>query len=442
MLINHILGNYRLDRQLGAGGMGEVYLGVNPLTGRQVAVKVLSAQLAASQELRDRFLREARSLDRLDHPNIVRSYDCGLDPASGRLYLVMELASGGSLRGLLAGYQQRGRALPLAEVVDLAAQAARGLAYAHRRGVVHRDIKPDNLLLQPGEAPGDAPTLKIGDFGLARLQHGVGAYVTRPGSLWVTLEYAAPEQLSGGPLDHRCDIYALGGVLFELLIGQTAFSIPPGDLPAAIHAHLHTPPPSPRPLRPDIPPALEAIVLRCLAKSPADRYADDAELATALATSLTPDRPTVIGGWPMVPPTELLNSHAQGQLLRVIAPDGSASSLSLPATGITVGREPNNALVLDDPKVSRQHLWVGWATGGVLLADLGSSNGTKLDGAQLQRNERRPWPYGGEAQVGPFRLRLVAPPAPGAPPELQITRVARQSAPRAPLPPGATTESE
>jgi eukaryotic-like serine/threonine-protein kinase len=442
-LTNHTLGNYRLDRQLGAGGMGEVYLGVNPLTGRQVAVKVLGAQLGASQELRDRFLREARSLDRLDHPNIVRSYDCGLDPASGRLYLVMELVTGGSLRGLLAGYQQRGQGLPLVEAVDFVTQAARGLAYAHGRGVIHRDIKPDNLLLQPAEAPSDWPTLKIADFGLARLQQGGGAYVTRAGSIWATLEYAAPEQLTGGAIDGRCDIYALGGVLFELLSGRTAFAISPGDLPAAMQAHLHTPPPAPHALRPDIPPALEAIVLRCLAKSPSDRFASADELASALAASLVPGRPTVVSGRPTLPPTELLGGPAPGQPLRVIAPDGSTSVVTLTATGISAGREPDNVLVLDDPKVSRQHLWLGWAGGGVMLADLGSSNGTKLDGAQLQRNERRAWPYGGEAQVGPFRLRLIAPPAPGDPPELTITRAARPAVARpAGPPPGATTAPE
>ncbi len=425
-LINHTLGNYRLEQLLGRGGMGEVYAGANLMTGRRVAVKVLSAHLAADPAMRERMVREASALGHLDHPHIVRLYDCGLDSASGRVYLVMELVEGGSLRGQIE--RRRGTPLPVPLAVELVRQVATGLAYAHQT-VIHRDIKPDNLLLQapPPEQPGSVPQVKISDFGLARLKERAGGAYHTQGGLWLTPEYASPEQLAGRALDERSDLYSLGVVLFELLAGRVPFVVEAGDLAAAIQGHLHTPPPALAAFRSDLSPGLDVVVQRCLAKEPADRFSDAAQLATALA-QLHADgavgaRPTVVAG-PAPGPT-LVRSDEGGRLvLRVVQADGSTYDVQLDKDGITIGRNSANIIVLDHARISRHHLRLRWDGREVQIEDLGSSNGTTLNGALLRRHVVQPWPWGQPVELSAYRLELRPPEHADAPAVLRIARPA------------------
>jgi serine/threonine-protein kinase len=260
---------YRLERPLGHGGMASVYLGRDTELDRPVAVKLLAENAAGDDGLRKRFLREARLAARLSHPNVVNVYDAGED--DGRPYLVMEHVQGETLAEVLAA---RGR-LPPEEVRVLGAQAARGLAHAHAAGLVHRDIKPQNLLLR------DDGTLKIADFGIARAAEGTA--LTQPGTVLGTAAYLAPEQALGQDVTPAADVYSLGAVLYELLTGR-----PPLEIRSL--EELATPKPiAPvRELAPQTPPDLEDLVMRCLARNPSYRpTALDQEL-TLPATKVEP----------------------------------------------------------------------------------------------------------------------------------------------------------
>jgi serine/threonine protein kinase len=287
-LIGQQLGNYRIEERLGVGGMGEVYRAVHVHLNRPAAIKVLHSSQAADSSFQARFLREARAAAALSHPNIVEVFDFG--EQDGVSYLVMELIPDGSLQRLLRQRSaEKGWTLGLG--VDLVRQAAEGLAYAHTRHMVHRDIKPDNLLLQR-LAPPDQPDaseiaeryqLKISDFGLARLIDESGD-LTATGMVMGTPTYMSPEQCQGADLDGRSDLYSLGVVLYEVATGSPPFRA--RTLSEAVFKHISETPPRPRTIQPNLPPALEDAVLRCLEKNPADRFPTGTALSAALANVL------------------------------------------------------------------------------------------------------------------------------------------------------------
>lgn len=254
-----IAGRYRLGEPIGRGGMGEVWRAYDESLARDVAVKLLLPQ-DTDPTATSRFRLEAQTAARIDHPNVVGVRDFG--EYDNRLFLVMELVRGDSLATTLA----RSGALPAERVARIAAQAAAGLAAAHRQGIVHRDIKPGNLLL---DADG---TLKIGDFGIARFLDDPGAALTATGQIVGTSLYLAPERALGRPAGPASDVYALGCVLYQLLTGRPPFQ---ADTAVAIlHQHLDAVPVPPRELGvPGLPPAFESYLLGLLAKEPEHRPA-------------------------------------------------------------------------------------------------------------------------------------------------------------------------
>jgi serine/threonine protein kinase len=273
------IGAYEIVDLLGSGGMGEVYRARDTRLGRTVALKVLRA--GADPELLHRLQREARAASALNHPNIVHIYDVGDAPSlPGAHFVVMEHVVGETLRRHLAAGP-----LPLSELLDLGAQAAEGLATAHRAGIVHRDLKPENLMVTPEGA------LKILDFGLAKvtaplenvdLRETLSRHGTQAGMLLGTLEYMSPEQASGHAVDFRTDQFALGLVLHEMATGRPPFR---RDTPAQVLAAVIERDPDPLTrLRPDVPPALDALVVRCLRKDPGARFARTEDLASELAS--------------------------------------------------------------------------------------------------------------------------------------------------------------
>ncbi|HET9979866.1 MAG TPA: protein kinase [Ktedonobacterales bacterium] len=296
-LIGQSLGSYRIESRLGAGGMGDVYRAVHTRLNRAAAIKVLHANQAADPTFQARFLREARAAAALSHPNIVEVFDFG--EQDGASYLVMELVPDGSLRTLLRQRPQ-GQGWTLGLGIDLVRQAAEGLGYAHEHGMVHRDIKPDNLLLQrltpvrAGEEDGVAGQylLKISDFGLARLVDDASE-LTATGMVMGTPTYMSPEQCQGADLDGRSDLYSLGVVLYEVATGSPPFRVK--SLSEAVFKHISAVPPRPREIQPDLPPALEDVIMRCLEKDPRNRVASGAELAKSLDGILGPaDMQTVV----------------------------------------------------------------------------------------------------------------------------------------------------
>ncbi len=255
-------GRYRITRKLGAGGMADVYLAEDQELGRRVAIKILNDRHANDDQFIERFRREAKNAAALNHPNIVSIYDRG--NAENTYYIAMEFLDGRTLKELIVG---RGAA-PVNVAIEYTRQILSALRFAHRHGIVHRDIKPHNVLVD-GEG-----RVKVTDFGIARAGT---SQMTETGSIVGTAQYLSPEQARGGEVDQRSDLYSLGVVLYELLTGKTPFD---GDTPVEIAMkHLSNAPKPPSKLRPDIPPELDMIVLRALAKNPDDRYqsADEME---------------------------------------------------------------------------------------------------------------------------------------------------------------------
>ena len=259
---------YRIERELGAGGMATVYLAHDLKHDRKIAIKVLKPELAAALGP-ERFLREITTTAGLRHPHILPLYDSG--DADGLLYYVMPLVEGESLRDRLARAPQ----LPLDEALGIAAQVADALSYAHAQGIVHRDIKPENILLESGHAV-------VADFGIARAIDAAGQdALTQTGLAIGTPQYMSPEQAAGERnLDGRSDLYALACVLFEMLTGQPPFTGP--TMASVVHQHLAAQPPSVDHFRPGVPPGIATALQRALAKSPADRFNPAAQFAEAL----------------------------------------------------------------------------------------------------------------------------------------------------------------
>ncbi len=270
---------YRIVKTLGAGAAGEVYLVENLAMRRLEALKVLKKveQNQADLVAQGRFKREVRAAQLVSHQNIVATYDAG-QLRDGRMYLTMEYVEGVSLHALV---QQRGP-LPIALACGILAEAADAIHHAHSAGVVHRDIKPHNILL--AEHP-NGKIVRVLDFGMAKIldsaTHQESMVLSAAGAIFGTPQYMSPEQCRGMPPDPRTDLYALGCVAFELLIGEPPFR---GGLAQLFAAHLRTPPRVPSKADPDagIPPELDAIVLRCLAKDPAQRYQTGGDLCAAL----------------------------------------------------------------------------------------------------------------------------------------------------------------
>ena len=270
-------GRYRVVRKLGTGGMANVYLAEDQELGRSVAIKMLDERHSQDEQFVERFRREAKNAAGLSHPNIVSIYDRG--QAEGTYYIAMEYLEGRTLKELLIA---RGPT-PLAVAIDYARQILSALGFAHRHGIVHRDIKPHNVVVAPDGR------LKVTDFGIAR---SGTSQMTETGSIIGTAQYLSPEQAKGAPVTPASDIYSVGIVLYEMLTGLVPFT---GDTPLEIAMkHLSTTPLPPSEARPDVPHELDSIVLRALAKNPEDRYqsADemDADLARAsLGQAVAPE---------------------------------------------------------------------------------------------------------------------------------------------------------
>ena len=267
------IGNYVVMSRLGAGGMGTVYKARHRSMNRTVALKVLTRETGGQSSMAQRFQREVETIAQLSHPNIVMAFDAGEDDKG--LYLVMEFVDG---RDLSCEVAQTGP-LSIADATDCTLQAARGLACAHEHGIVHRDVKPANLLRDR------AGVVKVADLGLARLAtaeaNSVTASLTQAGNILGTADYIAPEQaMDSANVDHRVDIYSLGCTLFFLLAGRPMYSA--GSLMALLLKHRDAPIPSLCEARPDVPAELDEIYRRMAAKKPEDRYATMAEVVRAL----------------------------------------------------------------------------------------------------------------------------------------------------------------
>ncbi|MEP6758147.1 MAG: Stk1 family PASTA domain-containing Ser/Thr kinase [Actinomycetota bacterium] len=318
---------YRVEARIGLGGMAEVYRGFDPALERTVAIKVLLPPYDRDAGFVARFRREAQAAARLSHPNIVGVYDTGADGETQ--YIVMEYIEGRTLASFLSG---GGKPTPM-QAVDLADKIAGALAAAHAQGIVHRDIKPANVMVTRQGA------VKVMDFGIARLQSDATAPQTS--SVIGTPAYFSPEQAQGQSVDARSDIYSLGCVLYELLAHRPPFT---GDTPVAIaYKQVNESPLAPSGINPDVPPRLDAVVMKCMAKNPANRYQSAAEL--------TADLDRVRHGQD-VEATPLLPIGAEGAATQVIA------------------RQPTQVMAPPEPESSSKKVWLGVLIGILVVAIL------------------------------------------------------------------------
>lgn len=296
------LGAYRVRGPLGEGAFGAVYDAEHQESGQRAAVKLLHAATALEPEVQNRFVREIAILQRLDHENIVRHYDCGLH--EGSIYCAMELIDRGTVRDLIRG----GRRLPWREAAKIAKQVARGLSHAHEQGCVHRDLKPANLYVsQEGQ-------VKIGDLGLARDLDS--SRLTAEGHTVGTWRYMAPEQIMGrGDIDGRLDLYALGCILFRMIVGRVPFD--GADFAEIFDQHLETPPERVDALVSDVPPELADLIDWMLKKQPDERPPDAKTVADQLDRLLT-DMPsqTIAES----PEPAITDSGLEGETTKVYSP--------------------------------------------------------------------------------------------------------------------------
>jgi serine/threonine protein kinase len=295
--VGAVVAGYRIERLLGVGGMGAVYVVANPELPRRDALKVLSAELSHNDEFRARFVREADIASMLDHPNIVSIYRRG-QTADGLLWIAMQLVDGTDADAAL----KAGTMTP-ARAVYVVGEVAKALDFAHSHQVVHRDIKPANFLVS---GPVGEERVLLGDFGIARALDDAG--LTATGSVMATVAYTAPEVLAGGSFDARADLYSLGCTLFRLLTGKTPYSTANG--PAAVMmAHLQAPPPRVSDAVAGLPPALDAVIAQAMAKDPAHRFSSARELASAAASLVHAPISATTRPWQPVP-AAAVNSYA------------------------------------------------------------------------------------------------------------------------------------
>ena len=261
---------YRLDEQIGRGGMAVVYRAHDPRLDRRVALKVLAPELARDEGFRRRFIRESRAAAAVDHPHIIPVFEAG--ESGGVLFIAMRYVEGGDVGTLI----NRAEPLPVARVAHIITQVASALDAAHARGLVHRDVKPGNILLDSSAA---ADHVYLSDFGLSK-QALSSSHLTATGQFLGTLDYVAPEQIESHPVDGRTDLYALACATFEMLSGSPPFKR--DQRLAVLWAQLSEPPPALTARRGDLPPAVDQVLAKALAKSPDDRYQTCLDFAAAL----------------------------------------------------------------------------------------------------------------------------------------------------------------
>jgi serine/threonine protein kinase len=332
--VGEILAGYRIEQELGRGGMSVVYRALDPRLNRLVALKVLAPQLAHDAGFRQRFLRESQVAATIEHPNVVPVYEAG--ESEGVLFIAMRMVRGYDLRALL----DREGALAPERAADIVSQTAAGLDAAHEQGLVHRDVKPGNILLAPSSS-GEPEHVYLSDFGLTKRSRSDSA-LTQSGQFVGTVDYVAPEQIEGKVVDHRADIYSLGCVTFECLTGTAPFAR--GEEMATLYAHVNQEPPSVLEHRPELPDEVDGVLRRAMAKRPEDRFDSGRDLAAYLrfALDLGPRpapmvpmaRPSAPGpATPPAPPVPAPPRHGRRTFVAVV---GAALLVAGVAVGLSV----------------------------------------------------------------------------------------------------------
>ncbi|WP_221090725.1 serine/threonine protein kinase [Deinococcus aquaedulcis] len=421
-----IFHHYQLGRLLGGGWLGPVHAATDLDEGREVALRILDDASSGQSFLIMQLERLLLKVSSLRHAHILPTE--ALQQRDHRAFYAMELGRQGSARQLLQGQARAAQPLPIVTAVELVRQAAAGLAHAHGHGLMHGNLKPENLILQPGRAllGHTGYVTQLSDFGLAELR--AGSYGTHDRAVVNALAYMSPEQCRGVRNELRTDLYALGLILYELLTGMVPFEI--RDAAEALEKHQHVAPRQPSRLRPDMPGALEEIVLTCLAKDPEDRYPHAQALEAALQEVLNalmpggPEPTLRLSALPVLPPPPRLDSVTPGPELQLLVFSERhelvrAQPITVPT--LTIGRAPDNAVVLEHVGVSRHHLNVEFSGGQAHVTELTATNGTVMDGLPLTPMTRLRWPTRTPLYLRPYWLVLLEPQAAAVRPRIVVS---------------------
>jgi serine/threonine protein kinase len=383
--------NYEIMAPLGKGGFGVVYLARDVNLEINVAVKVMHTELSQSDSMLHRLKVGARAAAKLRHPNIQPIYFLGRDPVQQVDFVVMEYLSGGTLRQKITF-----GLLPTREALSTFTAICDAVGFAHQNGVIHRDLKPDNIMY---DASGK---LVVTDFDLARVTGE--ARRTLVGQTFGTLLYLSPEQALGEEVDHTADIYSLGVMLFELVTGRWPFT-GQNDLDI-LNGHLNLAPPKPSTFNPRVPPSIDAAVLRALAKKPAERFQTAQELAAAAAGQIlqaglpVPRSLTEAEIMASMQPTAIAAKPERRAALKIIKGAQTGVKYLLgQGTAIGFGKKKND-LHLDDDYVSRAHARIDRQEGEYVLMDLKSKNGTKVNGRRLEAYAPQTLVSGDQIEMG------------------------------------------
>jgi len=421
-LINQSLDRYKIVALLGEGGMGAVFKARDVTLQREVAIKVMHPHFSRQPNFQERFLQEARTMARLNHPSIVQVYDFG--QTRGLLYIVMKLIAGENLEKMLFKLKQQGKWITLSETLQIVRQVGQALDCAHREGILHRDIKPANIMIEP-DTGGDFPYRPVlTDLGLAKLAEG-GVH-TQDGTSMGTPAYMSPEQALGQPTDARSDVYSMGVLLYELAVGQRPF--PVKSITEAIHYHTQEQPPKPTLIRPDLPPVVEDVILTAMAKDPARRFQSAGALAKALEASIPSTTNINSAPTAMESAVSLITQYqddlkemrgmsvfaeepmpapAGQDRIQIMASDKTSKLINITKPSLTLGRDPDNDIIINDTKSSRHHARVDFDGSSYKVIDLNSTNGTFMNKARLLPGIAEEWTQDKLLQIGDIYLRLI-----------------------------------
>jgi serine/threonine protein kinase len=417
------VGGYRVIRLIGEGGMGAVYEAEELETGRHMALKFLLSELARDEQFRSRFERESRYAASLNHPNIVHVYE--VSEADGLLYMVMDYVPGVDLGSKVAqeGPLEPDRAVALLE------QVASALDAVHATGLYHRDVKPGNVIVTSGD--GEELHCYLTDFGLSKNPSQDSRPLTALGFFVGTSDYTAPEQILAKEMDHRVDVYSLGCLLYQCLTGEPPFRRPSEE--KVLYAHINDPPPKVTERRPEMPAEIDKVVARALAKDPDERHASCGELVAVIRAAIAPAPMPAVGG----ASPELQSGTPQRLRLKVT--EGNAQGTEIQVEDeFVIGREAEaEGKLSDDAEISRRHARISRKDGSFVIEDLGSTNGTVVNGRRISAPEVLS--TGDKVEVGQTTLvvQVSAPP----PSTKQESREAAPEASPAPAPEPPTEES-
>jgi predicted Ser/Thr protein kinase len=368
------VGDYAVTGRIGEGGMGAVYLAEDG-SGKKYALKVLLTAQGENEEFKRRFERESRYASSLNHPNIVRVHDFG--EQNGQAYMIMEYVEGRDLASEIAA----GKLSP-ARTIAILEKIAGALDAVHGTGLYHRDVKPANILVADDDETGELRP-RLTDFGLSKQPAQDSSPLTSAGFFVGTCQYVAPEQILAKNLDHRVDVYSLGCLVYECLAGEPPFKRPREE--QVLYAHIQDPPPKLTELRPDLPPAIDDVIAKALAKDPDERYSTCAELVEAARDALEP----VLEAEEEEPEVAETGEVAAADCLRLRVTAGNAEGSEIRVDDeFLIGRQEKGAGTLgQDAEISRHHARIARSGQAFTVEDVGSTNGTFLNGRRVSAAE-------------------------------------------------------